>query len=881
MKKTMVLVLLTLIQFLGFSQTAPVVTTSAITAIQSLRAAGGGNVTSDGGSAVTLKGLVWSTSPNPTITYTTYKYIHGVPRTGVGAYTNTYTYTSPNFDNGSGIAPLMPNTTYYVRAFAINAVDTSYGNEVSFTSSVAGTNQKYYFSTSGNDANNGTSPLTPKKTLIGLQLMITGGNVTFLPGDTIFFKRGDVFANGYGDGSGYPYSSLGWANKPKDQWIAPSGTVDKPIVLTNYGDQTLPLPNFIFPTASVPVKGGNAHHTMWFYGCTGIVIDGLQFVDNRFPYADKKTPAYTRASIIFGEWQNTSVGGTVPNPSNPNLCHCDTFYNWGSARSYGDRTGVMYNSQIKNCVFSNTSFGIADIACINCVVTKNTFTNMKSCVDTTGTHDVLGAGIDGICGINLEISYNYFKGASWAKSGRNSSSQGCGGVALDIFDLYNSKIMYNTCIDGRHFMEIGNLDRYDSLAGAQYDTFAFNKIINNTQIGYIHGAVGDPFTGNNHNLYFWNNVVIDNNTSRTSGPKFGWDMYGDGQSYNQFWFYGRPDLPNTYVYRSTTQSFTAGNTTLTMNSVTGVVGGDGTLKNWIIYQDENSNIFPQNNPPYVVSVNTGLKTITLSSAPLVSGSSGQYFFFYPPLSEKGVTWSQPMNPSLSGGPSHTLQYSTDNFQYGMGYDTLIDMRNNIFYNTNGLIELYPNIHGWTSQRFFHSNNVYYVKGGMTKFYPSTFYPSSIGTGVTLGNNERIYSTKIFKDSTAAFPENWDLHLNDTSWAIGKGSPISGFTKDFAGIPLTGTIDIGLYKYTASSPQITLSSVTNVTCKTATNGSIVVTHVANTGTAPFQYKINNGAWGSGTTFSNLASGTYVITIKDSKSLTGTLSVNLKPSSVVCP
>jgi uncharacterized protein (TIGR02145 family) len=96
----------------------PTLTTNTITAITSTSATAGGNFTTDGGVAVISRGVVWSTSPNPTITLTT-KTNNG---TGIGSFT-------------SSLTNLSPNTTYYVRAYATNSAGTGYGNEVTFTTS--------------------------------------------------------------------------------------------------------------------------------------------------------------------------------------------------------------------------------------------------------------------------------------------------------------------------------------------------------------------------------------------------------------------------------------------------------------------------------------------------------------------------------------------------------------------------------------------------------------------------------------------------------------------------------------------------------------------------------------------------------------------------
>src|SRR5262245_58349664 len=56
---------------------------------------------------------------------------------------------------------------------------------ISLSLNVQATN--YYVSTSGNDANNGTSPSTPWKTIAKVN------NRTFLPGDFILFRRGNMW----------------------------------------------------------------------------------------------------------------------------------------------------------------------------------------------------------------------------------------------------------------------------------------------------------------------------------------------------------------------------------------------------------------------------------------------------------------------------------------------------------------------------------------------------------------------------------------------------------------------------------------------------------------------------------------------------------------
>jgi len=106
-----------------FTTSAPVaatVTTTAATAITTTTAATGGNVTADGFSAVTAKGVCWSTSANPTISGS--KTTDG---TGIGTFV-------------SNLTGLTAGTIYHVRAYATNGVTTSYGADVQFTTTAIG-----------------------------------------------------------------------------------------------------------------------------------------------------------------------------------------------------------------------------------------------------------------------------------------------------------------------------------------------------------------------------------------------------------------------------------------------------------------------------------------------------------------------------------------------------------------------------------------------------------------------------------------------------------------------------------------------------------------------------------------------------------------------
>jgi hypothetical protein len=110
-----IIVILPLIFFSCRKGDLPTVITSEITSITMTTAVGGGNVTADGGEAVTAKGICWSTVTGPTLFNVT-----SVDGQGPGEYTSYLTM-------------LTTGTKYYVRAYATNKAGTAYGNEVSFT----------------------------------------------------------------------------------------------------------------------------------------------------------------------------------------------------------------------------------------------------------------------------------------------------------------------------------------------------------------------------------------------------------------------------------------------------------------------------------------------------------------------------------------------------------------------------------------------------------------------------------------------------------------------------------------------------------------------------------------------------------------------------
>ena len=113
--------------FTAVSSTVPTLAaTTAATSITTTTATSGGNVTSDGGATVTERGIVYATTANPTT---------GNTKVQSGSGTGSFT---------SNMTGLSPNTTYYVRAYAINSSGTAYGAQISFTTSASASSSVFY-----------------------------------------------------------------------------------------------------------------------------------------------------------------------------------------------------------------------------------------------------------------------------------------------------------------------------------------------------------------------------------------------------------------------------------------------------------------------------------------------------------------------------------------------------------------------------------------------------------------------------------------------------------------------------------------------------------------------------------------------------------------
>lgn len=142
------------------------VSTTTISQITQNSAISGGSIVSDGGAAITARGIVWSTITNPTINLNT----KTTNADGIGQFS-------------SALTNLVPGTVYYVRAYATNNVGTEYGDQKTFTTT-------------------GTTPT---------QNVHVAGQLQGNPNKAIYWKDGNIFP--LSDGSRHAFAKAVFADE--------------------------------------------------------------------------------------------------------------------------------------------------------------------------------------------------------------------------------------------------------------------------------------------------------------------------------------------------------------------------------------------------------------------------------------------------------------------------------------------------------------------------------------------------------------------------------------------------------------------------------------------------------------------------------------------
>lgn len=298
------------VSFLTTALSVPTLTTDTITGITNNGASGGGTISSDGGSPVTARGLCYSTTINPTIANSL-----SPSGSGSGSFSTT-------------LSGLTSSVTYYVRAYATNAVGTAYGAQRSFTTillsvptittdtinaiTCTGANSGLNCSNSGGSTINsqgvcyGTSALP---TIAGLKVTTGTGvghfsaSISGLTPGTLYYARAySTNTSGTAYGTQFTFTTL-------------------PLAVA-----TLTTNSIIGISTTTATSGGNITND----GCSSITARGICWSKYATPTKDSSHTTDGTGTGIY----NSNMTGLTPGT---------TYY----VRSYGtNTTGTGYGSTI-------------------------------------------------------------------------------------------------------------------------------------------------------------------------------------------------------------------------------------------------------------------------------------------------------------------------------------------------------------------------------------------------------------------------------------------------------------------------------------------------------------------------------------------------------
>jgi hypothetical protein len=266
------------------SATAPVVAaTTAASGITYNSATSGGNVTSDGGSSVTARGICWSTGAAPTTSNSAYS-----AGTGTGSFTGYLT-------------GLAASTTYYVRAYATNANGTTYGTQISFATSA----QLFAPTVSS----------TTSATSITQTTAASGGSVSSDGGATITARgicwssatSSPTTANSVQTASGTTGSfsaNLSGLSASTTYYVRAYATNSQGTTYASYVSFTTSA-NLYIPSVTTTTPGQVTYNSFWV-GCQ-VTADGGATVTER-GYVMNTAGSPTTSSYTFKQYSGTGTG---------------------------------------------------------------------------------------------------------------------------------------------------------------------------------------------------------------------------------------------------------------------------------------------------------------------------------------------------------------------------------------------------------------------------------------------------------------------------------------------------------------------------------------------------------------------------------------------
>lgn len=252
----------------------------------------GGTIMSDGGANVTSRGIVWSTSQNPTINLTT-KTVEGA---GSGSFTSNFSLTTQD--------------TYYIRAYATNEVGTAYGDQITISTVL---------------------PIINTKEVANIfhTTATSGGNIILYQGTSEVISRGVVWSTSQnptvdlstktidGQGSGNFTSNISFqkTNQNITFYVRAYATN---IIGTGYGPQ-VSFKNMATGNGVTDIDGNHYN---------SIIINGQEWMTENL-----KTTKYCNGDLIPNLTKNTDWGNT----------NSGAWSNYNNLSTNNNTYGKLYN----------------------------------------------------------------------------------------------------------------------------------------------------------------------------------------------------------------------------------------------------------------------------------------------------------------------------------------------------------------------------------------------------------------------------------------------------------------------------------------------------------------------------------------------------------
>lgn len=329
---------------------------------------------------------------------------------------------------------------------------------------------KFYISTAGNDANNGTSPSTPWKTISKVN------NKTFVAGDSILFKRGDAWTGNLN--------------------VSSSGLSGNPIVYSSYGTGNLPQfrSGGDFWTAIIALNGRQY-----------VVINGFKIADNTMSETDHSI----QAKYAYGIEVKNSPYCTIKN------CDISLVGNGVNLNGSSNNTTITNNFLHNFRMIVNTPGGDDDYGANPIIISTSnntvSYNKFEECWGKSYDYGYDGGAVEfyGSSVNNNTISYN----TAINCNGFIEIGSGSGGVANNNVIAYNKIINCGSAgtfqNSGKFAISINNLQYYN------------NDIIETVKQYTVPGVLFDmASTGTSGFLVLKNNIFWTTNGTNIYTSEF-------------------------------------------------------------------------------------------------------------------------------------------------------------------------------------------------------------------------------------------------------------------------------------------------------------------------------------------------------------------------